>query len=210
MDKTCLVCGKKVHVLPCRTSWKTCSIACRKLLRPKQRLRRCLQCGVEFNATRNDRTLCSNKCRNKYTGEIFRQKKISVFTTRDPNKWKASVTSDKARERTKALHTNRKRTSELSRQNSPNHVKAATFFVKSPRNITYLVMNICKFVSENETLFPAETVVWTWVGKSRRCRATMGLSQINRGIRGSWKGWMRIGNLEGKENIELVPRAYQS
>jgi len=100
------------------------------------------------------------------------------------------------------------KTPKTSRFSSQHH-KALCFFVKSPKNITYMVMNVRKFIVENETLFPPETTRWKMGKGGESCAASHGLCAIGTGRRGVWRGWMKVGNIEGKENIELLPRTFQ-
>jgi len=96
-------------------------------------------------------------------------------------------------------------------RNSPKHHNGVVFFVKSPRNITYLVMNATAFVVANESLFPPETVVWKANQHSDRslyCLASRGLQKLGRGDIGSWHGWMKVGNTEGKEAVDYLPREF--
>jgi hypothetical protein len=40
------------------------------------------------------------------------------------------------------------------------------------------------------------------------CAATNGLNSLNRGERGSWRGWMKVGNTEGKDAVDYLPREF--
>ena len=191
---------------------KTCSYACAGKLKrqPPRPSRECDVCGYLFSPKRDDQHCCSRACATQRMAVTHRTNKH-----RPPPEAKAKaqevMRSPEYREHQSQINKGRVQKTDKSRRHSARHSRAAVFHVKSPANVTYLVMNITKFVSEHENLFPPDAVVWKRTGKhgaSRECRATIGLHSINRGHRGVWRGWMKVGNLEGKENIELLPRTF--
>jgi hypothetical protein len=126
-------------------------------------------------------------------------------------KARATCQTEEYRAKMANLITGRKHTKPKTARHSALHTRASVFFVKSPQNVTYLVMNVTKFVAEHEHLFPPETVKWkksSRLESSQTCLAVNGLYKINRGYRGTWRGWMKVGNLEGKEAIDLLPRSF--
>jgi len=204
----CQTCQCEFDVRADRVKTKFCSRKCFGLyMRSRQRKiqpeKTCGVCGNTFRHHKNK--FCSRACSRKDQSE--RQKGVNPHLFADPEKFRASLRTDEHRQRCSRTHRGAVRTTPNSRALSATHSSAAVFFVKSPANVTYLVMNIVKFVFENEHLFPPESVKWKWFGKSRHCNASSGLHQIYRGHRGTWRGWMVVGRTEGRENIDLLPRS---
>lgn len=212
---SCAVCGAVCNSPPSQLSKrKTCSYQCAAELRwGKAPALKCCNCGKSFFAKRRSESpkTCSSQCLSEYMSR--RKRELGQGWG-----WKAREAaraacakpgySDKLSQSLKGMVHSTART----RKHSKQHHRASVYFVKSPRNVIYLVMNTVAFVSENEHLFPPETVKW----KERRtgrcgsigCAAVHGLNRLNRGERGVWRGWMKVSNSEGKEAVDYLPRTF--
>ena len=206
---TCPVCGetKMVGIIP--GVRKACSYTCSGVLRRKRVDRSCKECGIVFRPPNAASVYCSNKCRHSANGKRMIEKGLTPQKFIDEKKWRESVTSKEFREKIGAIKKGVIQTKPLVARNSARHHRAVTFFVKSPENVTYLVMSIVKFVREHEHLFLPEQIKWKNDKGSWRCRATIGFHQIYRGYAGVWRGWMVVSQREGRENIDLLPRQFK-
>jgi len=211
----CVVCGAVCESAPSQAGRrKTCSYQCASKLRwgdaPSLE---CCVCGKLFKAKRRSERpkTCSRNCLSEHMKT--RKKELKQG-------W-----SNKARESARAARRKAGYSEKLSvalrgmvhstpktRRLSPQHHRASVWFVKSPSNVIYLVMNTTAFVAANAHLFPPKTVKWREKPGLKKgswsCAASHGLNRLNRGERGTWRGWMKVGNLEGKEAVELLPRSF--
>lgn len=206
----CIVC-KKIFQAGSITEAKrrkTCSYVCAAKLRwPQKPSRECVVCTRLFTPKRDEHQCCSKKCASEKMAATHRASGHRPPPHAIEAKLAAMRTPEHRLKMRKIQQGRIQKTAKSARE-SALHSRAAVFFVKSPANVTYLVMNITKFVSEHESLFPPDAVVWKWTGRSKSCRATIGLHSINKGHRGTWRGWMKVSDLEGKQNLELLPRTF--
>lgn len=205
----CCICG---GVLPPRAA-KVCSSKCCAILRwGEKKERQCLICGEHFMPRKNSSKIvtCSKSCGFKLT-----QKTRNEFGIGWPKEaWIASAKTPRTEKWRKDASLRARgfvhKSPNMARHSAKHH-SSSVFFVKSPRNITYLVMNATAFVAANESLFEPETVIWKTNKHSSAslwCLASRGLQRLNRGEMGSWHGWMLVGNTEGKESVDYVPRDF--
>ena len=209
---SCCVCGETIAVPSMRR--KTCSFKCRTaLIWGKVTDRQCVICGESFTPKKNSdiSRACSLKCGHKLMAQIKKELGQGWSDAARQSSARTNRLEEKREER-RRQSLGRAHTSPLTAKHSPRHHHAAIYFVKSPKNRIYLVMNTTAFVAANESLFPPETVVWRVKGGRKRsslsCAASDGLNRLNRGERGVWRGWMKVANTEGKEAVDYLPREF--
>lgn len=151
--------------------------------------RECAVCGNRFHS-RREKATCSEACLTKFHSE---KGKSSVgYLKKGMPKAIAFAKSEKNRERLSRQQAGVPNVGRAAK--GSNNACARTFHLRSPDGRSFSGRNVNEFVRENPNLFLPDDVVWKeqkWgiAGKRHRCRATVGLSGILRGHRGSWKGW---------------------
>lgn len=115
--------------------------------------------------------------------------------------------------RKKSANTYAKKNYIKSSRTKQEHQCAHHVFLRSPRGIVYEVNNICEFVRQNGVLFNEEDTIWrTGNYKESYCNASRGLPticpytsytrKVKKFVRGQWKGWTYISELEKFEHAK--------
>lgn len=212
ITKTCAACGKEWKEKPSHAFRKFCSAECAgNAIRIQDKEKICTQCGSAFKTTWKTRSnvTCSLKCAHLRHGQQQRNSGHSPIRFRDEKKWLSAVKSEENRLRASKTNAGKIRSTPKSKRFSPNHSRAVECWIRDPQNIVHYVKNIAGFVHKNPHLFPPETVIWRKSGKhgsTHDCASAGGLRSIASGRRNVWRGWMLVGNREGRERFDLVGR----
>jgi len=201
----CAECGKLSPRKPSHVWRVTCSMTCAAKRKTKQRSAICGCCRQAFKPSKTNQKYCSVPCSKK--GSATTRLEMGLRPDHG-EEWARAMKSEKHRNICSVAHKGKKMKTPKTARHSAMHHKALCFFVKSPRNTTHIVINVRKFIVDNESMFPPETVIWRKHKGGEICRAATGLYSIASGKRGVWRGWMKVGNLEGKENTDLLPRTF--
>lgn len=91
----------------------------------------------------------------------------------------------------------RPQTAMLTKRGLSNHMCKEWAF-RSPTNMVYRFINLSEFIRNNENLFNPVDVNWKRGSGTRSilCRAVKGMTEVNRGRIGSWKGWTKFSEEE--------------
>ena len=213
ITKTCKHCGKEWKEKPSHAWRKYCSRACMSADYTTTANFPCPDCGKEIirqpYKAKHRCHECAMKRHSAYL--IGKGHNPYVFETQaSREKRLAAIRSDANRQRLSELFKDKPKTAECHKKFSARHARAVECFFRDPRNVTHYCRNICKFVNDNKHLFNEEDTIQKIHGgkpsKSYVCNATQGLSRIQRGENGSWKGWLVVSNREGRERFDLIGR----
>lgn len=210
-EKTCPQCNVQFQVKKSHLQKRIyCSIACRCAAKPKA----IFTCGCGEQITRRAKKCkgCAGKERGQYLISIGYNPRM--FSSKDSEEKRlAYIKSDENRRRISSLTKGKSIQRENGRRFSPRHCSAVECLLRDAKGIVHYCANISAFVFNNKDLFLAEdTIQKEYRGharKSYQCNATLGLSRIYRGYRGSWKGWTLVSDVEIAEGQwDLLRRKY--
>lgn len=169
----------------------------------------CVECGEPKKSRKAVRCkVCANKVLSQ------RQKKNGVnprlYITEASEATRLANVAKNIEKRKLSGDLAKPKKADCHRRFSQKHCKAVQCFFRDPRNVVHYCKNISAFVWNNKNLFhPKDVEKKIHAGKetaSYACNATQGLSKVHRGRCGTWKGWMLIGEREGRERFDLIGR----
>jgi len=205
----CQHCG---NALTFRWQKKFCSYKCGSEARATHN-KACCDCGSQKKQRRSVRCKpCSSKKHSQ------RQQSLEInprlFSNEEIEKKRLSNVLKNLEQRRISGDLAKPKKADCHRRFSQKHVKAVECFFRDPRNVVHYCKNISAFVWNNKFLFQPEDVEKKiHAGKERpsyTCNATQGLAQVQRGYCGTWKGWMLVGEREGRERFDLIGRNFQT
>ena len=190
----CTQCGKVFETKPSHHWRKTCSCVCAGMAKRNKVPKPCPECGKPRMTSLNKEPRMCRPCaaisKGRRLRETGRSPQASATVESEERRRKA-LASPEVRAKRAAKAIGRKCDTEKTRKFSEAHFKGVKATFRSPDNQTYRVSNITAFVNKNPHLFQPEDVI----SKGKRSyysNATLGLSHIHAGRRGSWKGWTLV------------------